>query len=161
MKFKNFAKYLEKLEDTSSRTDITVILTELYKDLDNSNIRYALYFIQGRLAPKFIDLEFNVSRKVIFSALEEVLEKKEINKIYKELGDVGLVSAEIIKKVSTEGIPKSQNSLFDEGENIEYMDKELSITQVFHKLKEIAEFEGKGSVDQKKEKDFRANFLHR
>ncbi|MCA9386877.1 ATP-dependent DNA ligase [Candidatus Dojkabacteria bacterium] len=143
MKFKDFSEYLLKLENIASRNDMTTLLADLFKGLDKSEVKEAFYLLNGRLAPKFVDLEFNYSRKLILKALGSAINSEaEVSALFKQKGDVGLV-AEVVKEshpnLSVDG------ALFNEGDN----SSELSITEVFEKLKQIANFEGKGSQESK------------
>ncbi|MCA9381491.1 ATP-dependent DNA ligase [Candidatus Dojkabacteria bacterium] len=143
MKFKDFSEYLLKLENIASRNDMTTLLADIFKELDKEEVKEAFYLLLGRLAPKFVDLEFNYSRKLIIKALGIAInDEKEVNRIFKETGDTGLVAEEIKKlhpNLSVEG------ALFNNESN----KAELSIKEVFEKLNQIARFEGKGSQDQK------------
>jgi len=58
MYFKNFSIFLNRIENTSGRTDMTIILSEMIGEFNKDEIRYAMYLLQGRLVPKYIDLEF-------------------------------------------------------------------------------------------------------
>lgn len=147
MIFNEFSKILEKIESTTSRNEITLVLVELFRTLDPKNIKQALYMIQGRLAPKYVDLEFQFSRKLALNALEKKLSKN-ARDIYKEVGDVGLVAENILSSPSTgESI---QVDLFSNDERkYDIKDQSLSIGEVFKNLKDLALAEGKGSMETK------------
>ncbi len=130
MKFKEFAEYLEKLEKISGRNDMIVALADLLKHLQGEETKYALYLIQGRLIPKYVNLEFNFSRKLIFRALETMASADEIKDQFSKFGDVGLVAEKI----------KDQKSKIKSSE---------SISEVYEKLKQIALAAGKGSQEAK------------
>ena len=49
MKFREFAKYLEKLESTPKRLEITSILTDLIKNLDQEEADKGVYLSLGYL----------------------------------------------------------------------------------------------------------------
>ncbi len=127
MTFKNFSNYLKKIEDISSRNDITIVVSELISSLQLEESRLAMYLIMGRIAPKFVPLEFNFSSKLIVKALDtkysNVLEK------YKKYGDLGTLIEEL--KLN---------------DNVEV---DLDISTVFEKLKEIAVISGSGSQENK------------
>lgn len=136
MKFFEFAQFLQKIENTPKRLEMTYLMTELIKKLDSDEIEKAVYLLTGRLAPLFVPLEFNFSKKLILRSLSSLLdflnplsgEKNIVEKLYLEKGDCGLVAEELIK------------------ENIS---ADLTIRDVFSKLEEIANCTGKGSVEQK------------
>jgi len=129
MTFKELSKYLEKLEATSSRIDITKILAELFKKSDADEIKEIVYLILGQLAPKYESVVFNLADRMMIQVLARAYKKeiKEVQRLYREMGDIGSIAGKL-----------SNNR----GGN-------LSVTQVFDSLHEIAKMEGEGSQDQK------------
>jgi len=151
MFFEEFAEYLNRIENTSGRTDMTVILSEMMGKLENDEIKYVMYLIQGRLVPKYIDLEFNISGKLILRALESLVSKNKseilaisttpkVKGIYLRLGDVGSTAEELVKELGNELIEKT------------ILTQQLSVLEVYQKLKDIAESSGKGSQEDKMNK---------
>ncbi len=138
MYFSEFARSLEELEKTSSRNEITLMLSDLFRKLDKEEIKYVFYILMGRLAPKYVNLEFNFSRKLILKAFEQSLDNNELPKsLFKELGDIGLVSEKIISEHKVGELEESE------------LTSDLEITDVYNQLKTIAEKEGKGSQEGK------------
>lgn len=141
MRFIEFSEYLEKLEKLSSRNEITVLLSELFKKLDNEEIKQAIYLALGRLLPKYISLEFNVSSKLFLRALEGLYadifkmdnSKDAVKKYYSEFGDIGETAVKVLEDKNIKG-------------------ENLSINEVYKELRKIAELEGKGSQGEKIEK---------
>jgi hypothetical protein len=82
MTFAEFAQYLKKLEEQSSRLEMTYLLAELYARLDvgflqeesNSEIQISTYLMQGSLVPEYQSLEFNLSTKMLQRVLVRVLQ---------------------------------------------------------------------------------------
>lgn len=148
MLFSQFSTYLQKLEQTASRLDMTEILAELFLSLSVEELKPASYLMQGRLVPLYQSLEFNLSEKMILRALTRLLDnhsqgeqstnlfgekdtsvlEAEINQRYKKVGDLGLLAEEILL----------QSSVSD-----------LEIIEVHAQLAQIAEYEGSGSQEQK------------
>jgi len=58
MLFKDLSIYLQKLENTASRNEMVVILSDLFKKVPASEFDYVMYLLQGRVAPLFVPLEF-------------------------------------------------------------------------------------------------------
>jgi DNA ligase-1 len=147
MLFQQFSLFLQQLETTPSRNQMTILMAQVFDQLDEKEVPIAMYLMQGRLVPKYIALEFNFSRKLALRALSELVEnngeKSKVKELFSELGDVGLV-AEILVKNINEG--KNQILQFDL-EEVEK--KDLNILEVYQKLKNIAEASGKGSQDEK------------
>jgi hypothetical protein len=62
MFFRELSVYLEKLEKTASRLEITSILTDLFKKSDKNEIDKVVYLSLGVLAPNYEGVLLN-SRK--------------------------------------------------------------------------------------------------
>ena len=87
MKFNKFASFLQKLEQTGSRNEMTEILAELFNKVKAEEIDKACYLALGRLAPKYEGIEFNMAEKLMVRAISIATEKKEeeVSKFYKQL----------------------------------------------------------------------------
>jgi DNA ligase-1 len=147
MKFRELAKYLDRLEKTASRIKITEILSELFKKSSVEEIDKTTYLILGKLAPNYRGIVFNVAERMMMRALADAynVDKKEVIKKFKELGDLGDTSYKLAQitnhppatpKRSFGGRGKSQITNF-------------SVSQVYNTLKKIAEDEGEGSQERK------------
>ena len=121
MKFARLAEYLEKLEGTASRLEMTRILAELFRETTPEEARLVAYMTQGRLGPAYRSPDFGVADKMMLRALGEKAEA-----LFRKLGDLGKVAEEL-----------------SEGKG------NLSIQDVYKKLVEIAEANGLGSQDKK------------
>lgn len=132
MKFSELSLYLQKLEKTSSRLEITAILSDLFKNTEAGEIRKVVYLSLGTLAPNYEGVILNLAEKMVLRAISSAFSKplEDVTKIYKEKGDVGDV-AEFLNK--------------GEGKN-------PSVSDVFSNLIEIAGDTGEGSQDRKIEK---------
>jgi DNA ligase 1 len=133
MKIKEFAQLLEKIETTPGRNDMTVMLAECLQKFDQSEVKAAMYLMQGRLVPNYVPVEFNFSQKLALRSLSDFLaagDEKKVNELFAKLGDVGLV-AETLRKEKSED------------------DKNLNIVEVYGQLTTIAEATGKGSQEAK------------
>jgi len=129
MKFKELAVYLDRLEKTSSRIEITKILSELFKKSDKGEIDKTVYLLLGRLAPSYEKIVFNLAERMMLRVIAEAYKKdlESVKKLYKKKGDLGIVSGEL---ASARG-------------------KSLSVFEVYKRLYEIAKEEGKGSQERK------------
>lgn len=147
MLFSQFSDYLQKLEGISSRLQMTHILAEFFLKLEASELKNACYLMQGRLVPLYQSLEFNLSEKMILKALARISSpddedspsnlfgekdflqlELEVKQKYKQLGDLGLLSQQILAESKT---------------------SDDQLNQIFSRLKQVAEFGGTGSQDQK------------
>jgi DNA ligase-1 len=134
MKFGELAKYLEKLEKTSSRIKITEILSEVFKKAKAEEIDKITYLLLGQLAPSYEGLVFNIAERMMLQIIAKAfsVDIQEVKKIYKKKGDLGRVAFACAKNKKSKS--KSQN---------------LSVVDVYEELKLIAEEEGEGSQERK------------
>lgn len=129
MKFKKLAQYLQKLEDTTKRLEITDILAEFISELPTDQADKGIYLSLGYLKAQFESEKFNMAEKMVLRALEKAYPHAEnIESKFKEVGDLGSVAHYIHKNGSK---------------------SDLDIDGVHKKLTEIAELEGAGSQDAK------------
>ena len=129
MKFSIFSGFLYKIESISGRNNITEHLATFLPLLDEGEIEHVMYFLQGRISPVFVDIEFNLSRKLILKGLSSHFQN--VNEIFLEKGDSGLVVEHLLN------IETNSNK------------NELSIVDVYNELYKITSFTGKGSQDIK------------
>ncbi len=158
MIFQKFAQRLQKLEKTSSRLDMTSQLADLFGQLEKKEIPPACYLMQGELVPRYKSLEFNMSDKLTIRAIAQLvaqedeqahlpdtnlfneqdysLYQQQIEKKYKQEGDLGLAAQNIIQKVYQEKDDTEQRG-------------QATIVEIHQALIEIAQDEGEGSQDRK------------
>lgn len=131
MLFKEFAQYLEKLEKISSRLEITAVLADLIKKMEDEETDKGIYLTLGQLGPDFANQEFSMAVKMVLRAVKEGSADAtlDVEKEYKKRGDLGLLVEEI---------------KFNED-----IKKRNTITDVFERLKVIAEDSGAGSQERK------------
>lgn len=129
MKFKALAVYLQKLENTSSRIEMTEILAEVFSKVNASEIDKTVNLLLGQLAPAYKAIVFNMADNMMVAAIAVAFDKTEgeVEKKYRTEGDLGNVAAAFSNK----------------------KDSSLTIRQVYKKLMEIAKLEGEGSQDEK------------
>lgn len=127
MLIKDFAEYLQKLEDNASRNAKTEILSELFKALKKDEIKNTVYLLNGRVAPTYIPIEFNFSSKLLIRSLSLIQPDEDIAAKFKEMGDIGLVSQTVIG-----------NSKED-----------YEINELYNDLLNFSQVSGKGSQEQK------------
>ncbi|MCB9790915.1 ATP-dependent DNA ligase [Candidatus Nomurabacteria bacterium] len=119
MLFSDFSLLLEKIEQTSSRNEITEFLVEFISKSEIRDVQIAMYLIQGRVAPLFVDSEFNFSEKSLLKVFKDLVRQEKISintdQLRNELGDIGLVASELFNKVSKS---RGKKSLHDVYENL-------------------------------------------
>lgn len=130
MKFYKLAQYLQQLEETTKRLEITDILADLIKKLNTDEIDLGLYLSLGYLKAPFESEKFNIADKMMIQALKAAYpnQKEQIDKMYSDMGDLGNVAYELNQKDET---------------------SDLTIKEVHQKLLKIALIEGTGSQDKK------------
>lgn len=155
MLFSGFARHLQKLESTSSRLEMTYQLAELFSELGKEEIPPAIYLSLGKLVPAYQTLEFQLSTTMVLRVLTQQmvqnpdlygvdlpvanlfaeadlsLYENKVNKIYKNNGDIGKTTEEVLKVISKK------------------LDSSKTILEVYQDLKTIAQESGEGSQERK------------
>jgi DNA ligase-1 len=129
MTFKELSQYLEKLEKTSSRNEITSILSELFRKSTPEEIDKIVYLVLGSLAPSYQGIVLNIAERMMLRIITLAYDE-DINKVkalYKERGDLGTVSEELAS-----GIGGS-----------------ITVAEVHKALLDIANEAGEGSQEKK------------
>jgi len=132
MLFSKLSNFLEELEKTSSRLEITEILAKLFTISSPDEIAKISYLSLGILAPNYKGIVFNAADQMIIRAIAKAY-NTDINKVkslYKQKGDLGLVSFELSKNKNTK----------------------LSVSDVYQKLLVTANENGEGSQERRVEK---------
>jgi DNA ligase 1 len=129
MKFSRLVDYLEPLEATSKRLEMTRLLGDLFKESSADEIGSIVYLTQERLGPNFEGIEFGIGEALASMALAEATGKprEQIRESYKTKGDYGDIAEELLPKRS----------------------KGLDVKTVYERLKEIATTSGEGTVEKK------------
>lgn len=130
MKFSEFAEYLQQLESTPKRLEITEILKNLIYQTNTEETRNAINLALGQLQAPFETQRFNMADKMVIRVLAATYQKtdEEINQEYNKAGDLGTV-AENVGQIGVESA--------------------LSINEVHSELMHIAQVEGNGSQEKK------------
>lgn len=132
MTFSELSTHLEQLEKTTSRNEMTVLLSELFKVVPADEIGQVVYLLQGRVAPLYVNLEFGMADKYMIKAIAQAfeIEEKEAAEMYKTIGDLGEVAEKLREKC---GNNKSS----------------VPISHVFETLTQVAQTQGAGAVEKK------------
>ena len=135
MKFLEIAGFFERIEKVSSRLEMTGILAELFEKTKAKDIKKVVYLCQSELGPNYEGIDTGMGEKFIVEAIAKTTgyPKDDVNKAFKEKGDLGLVAEALSQK-------KKQRSLFKET---------LSLEKVFANFLKIASAEGSGSQEHK------------
>ncbi len=129
MLFSELARYLQRLESTSSRNAITEILADLFRKSHADEIGKLCYLLQGRVVPLYEAVEFGLADKFIIRAISAAygIDTEKVVKEFKRQGDLGK-AAEMLHTGK---------------------DTKLTVLSVYEKLLEIAQTGGSGSQEKK------------
>lgn len=135
MKFSLLASYMDKIENTTSRLEMTDYLAELFEMSDKDEIDKVIYLCQGFLAPRFKGIDLGVGEKFVIRAIARATghNERDIMKRYKKTGDLGNTVEALLSL-------RKQRTLTS---------KKLSVENVFDSLMRIARVGGKGSQEVK------------
>ncbi len=133
MKFQEFSTFIQSIEKTSSRVEITKILAVLFRKLKPEEFERGVYLLEGQISPRYNIVNFGMAEKMVIRAVVYAISgnQEEFTKEYKKVGDIGNV---------TEKYKQEHPTL---------LKKDLSVIEVFYKLEEIANASGEGSQDKK------------
>ncbi len=133
MQFKDLATYFHRIENTSSRNEMTEILAELFEKTPTGDIDKVVYMLQGRVAPIYVKSDFGLGEKMVIKAAIKALnvESKVFRKKQKEVGDTGIAVEFYRDQIQTIG------------------ERDMTVPEVFKKLVDITEVSGDGSQDKK------------
>lgn len=133
--FSLMAETYEKLEATSKRLEMLDILVELFRKIPRGIIDKVVYLTQGKLYPDYMGVEIGVGEKLALRAISKAtgLAQAEVERIFKEVGDLGLAAEEAAKR-------RVQVAFFKE---------ELTIARVYNTLDKMAKAVGESSQDVK------------
>jgi DNA ligase-1 len=132
MVFSELASHFEKLETTSSRIEITQMLSQMFKTVSGGEVEKVAYLLQGRVAPFFEPIEIGMADKMVDQALASAysVDRKEVQRLAIQSGDMGLAAEKLAEKNH-----KGAGA--------------LSVEDVHKRLYEIATTSGEGSVEKK------------
>lgn len=129
MLFKELASYLERLEKTSSRIEITKILARLFGEASTGEIDKVTYLILGGLAPSYRGVILNIAEKMMLRVLSQAYdeEPEKVKDLYKKNGDLGETAA---------GLSSGKG-------------EDLAVSKVHEELMKVAEEGGEGSQERR------------
>jgi len=145
MPIRLLAETFERIEVITSRTQMTALLVNLFKQTPPGIIDKVVYLIQGRLWPDWKGLpELGVGEKLLIKAIALATNTSEstVENLAKSLGDLGK-AAENLKSKAT---GKAQGlTIF----SFTQQQVELTVNRVYDTLVKVAMAQGEGSKDIK------------
>jgi len=135
MEYSILADTYEKLEETSAKLSKTNILSELFSKTSSEKLPKVVLLAIGRVFPSYSEFELGIATQMMIKAISKAtgFKTKEIEKKFKETGDLGLATEECIKS-------KKQTIL---------LKKKLTIDMLFENLQKLAHITGVGSQERK------------
>ncbi|MGH9329674.1 MAG: ATP-dependent DNA ligase, partial [Vicinamibacterales bacterium] len=144
--FARAARAFAELERTRSRLEMVRILADLFDELKADEIQPAVYLLQGRLGPSYDAPDFGISEKLTTRVVAQFFGKRadEIERLYRKLGDHGLVAEQLLAR-GTRLQPRGGGTTLKGRATT----NTLSIRQVHDELQALARASGAGSVEMK------------
>ncbi len=144
MLYSDVAEVFDRMESTSSRLEMTAILSEFFKKIKSEDLKNIVYLTQGKLHPDYYPQELGMADRLVLKAIAFTVgvSESEIEKMSIKEGDPGNVAELLIGK-------KKQTTLFSEP---------LTLDRVIESLVRIENSDGKDSQDKKMK--VLANMLH-
>jgi len=142
MEFSKITEAFEKLDQTQKTLEKTDILAELFEE-SGEQLPQVVLMCTGTPFPAWKDLDLGVSSKTLVKIISKATgrSEKEVEKEWKEQGDLGLAAQTMVEK-------KTQQRL---------MSQEITVQKTFERMQKVAEMESEGlnsSVNQdKKQKE--------
>lgn len=132
MLFSEYARFLNRLEATSSRLALIDILVELFNGVAENEVRPATYLLQGRLTPVFEPVEVGMGNAYLADAIAGAYGSSRADVLgrFDVLGDFGTVAKAFADESATAESPRA-------------------VTEVFSRLLTTALSSGPGSVARK------------
>ena len=135
MKFDQLADVYEELENTASGNDIRTILSDFFKKVDKDDIAMVAYLTLGKISAEYESSTLGFAETSILKSIATAggRELKKVKEILRETGDAGLTAEQVMKQKPKTLVPVG----------------ELTVHELFDKLKLIAKTSGMGSVETK------------
>ena len=130
--FRELVEAFEELDTTTSGNEMVAILADLFRRTPHDVIHLVSYFVQGNLAAEYEDVNLQIGERLMAEAIARASgrPRKDIQKLYDQKGDYGLVAEAVL-----DGRAGSGGS--------------LTVRSVHEKLLEIARRTGAGSQEAK------------
>ena len=100
MLYSELAEQFDALEHTSSRLEMTAMLSHFFTTVPPENLRIIVYLCQGKLHPDFYGVELGMSDKLVLKAISSTsgTPLKETEKMWTLMGDPGAVRGTAYRK---------------------------------------------------------------
>jgi len=134
MLYKKIAEVYEVLSKTTKRLEKIDILSKFIKKILEKD-KDVMYLLLGRVFPEYSEKKIGISNQLAIQAISKStgVEKKEVVREWKRVGDLGKVAEELISR-------KKQSTL---------RSSVLTAEKVLTNIRKLPELEGKGTISRK------------
>jgi hypothetical protein len=129
MRFLEVTKLFEKIDKISSRNEIVEVTAEFLKGCEKDEFQILSYIMLGRVAPLFVNAEFNYSEKSLLNLLSKYTDEDLVD-IRKRMGDIGDAVEQVWGKYSAKA-------------------PTYSVSEIYEVLWKIINTKGTGSIQEK------------
>lgn len=138
MEYSRLVEAYEELEATQSTLEKTDILAELFEE-SGEELEHLVLLSMGRAFPYWKDLDLGISSKTMVKILEEAsgASESEIQREWKELGDLGLAAEKVLD---------------EKGGQLALVSQSITVERVSEQLHRVAEIEGSKNSSQDKKR---------
>jgi len=135
MDFSTLIRVYQELEKTSSRLEMTSIVSEFLKKVPEGELPITLLFLRGKVFPAWSNKELGIGNKLVIKAISNIsgVTEATVENRIRETGDTGLAAESLLVK-------KAQTTLFRE---------KLTVMKVYNNLDRLTSLTGKGSQERK------------
>jgi len=135
MLYSKLVQVYKELEKTTKKLEKTEIIANFLKHVNKEEIKNVIHLLEGRIFPGHDERKVGMSSRLILKVIANSTgnSHENVEKLWKEIGDLGKVAQELIK----------------ERKQLTLAKQELTINKVMENIKKLATFEGKGAVDRK------------
>ena len=135
MQYSALVSVYSALAATTKRLEKTKLVADLLTATSDADLEPVVLLLQGRVFPRWDKQTLGVSSKLAAKAiaLTAGISEQKVHDLWRKHGDLGKVTAELLGK-------KRQATL---------LSRDLSVKEVFEKLRKLPGIEGVGSVDLK------------
>ena len=135
MNYSELVKVYLELEKTTKRLEKTDIISNFLKHVNKDEIQYVIHLLQGKVFADYDPRKIGMSSRLVLKVISSSTgnPQNDVEKLWKELGDLGRVAEQLMKK-------RKQMTLARH---------ELSVKKDIENIRKLASFEGEGTVDKK------------
>src|SRR3989344_774061 len=115
MRFSELAHYLERLEATASRNDMTKILAEVYAKAGHDETDKLSYLLLGELTPSYRGVDFQIAEKMMIQILASAYEMSAARVLnqFRRKGDLGDLAYELAESAGKNSSSLNVEDVYD------------------------------------------------